>query len=71
MRENGLSLHKTDKRSGEGRNGRVCFGHGDFDGVEGAAVGVLVGVVVHADDGGVDAGIFDESEVGDAGEGVE
>lgn len=42
-----------------------------FSGVEGAAVRVRVGVVVHADHGDVDACVFDESEVSDAGEGVE
>lgn len=44
--------------------------HGEFCGVEGTAVRVLVGVVGHADDGWLDMGVGDESEVGGGGEGV-
>lgn len=38
--------------------------------MEGTAVRVLVGVVGHADYGGLDVSVGDESEVGGGGEGV-
>lgn len=47
--------------------------HGELGGEEGSAEGVLIGVVGHADDGVVDAGVVDEGEVGaigEAGEGI-